>query len=81
MAKKDNIKLLGKRVGYWSDEFKDDEGYVISPSEFFTGLVVGAIVPMKGYEKMAGNDVLLLQDGQDEPDFVNGERNFEILEN
>ena len=81
MAVNDNIKLLGKRVGYWSDEFKDDEGYVISPSEFFTGLVVGAIVPMKGYEKMAGNDVLLLEDGQDEPDFVNGERNFEILEN
>lgn len=81
MAVNDNIKLLGKRVGYWSDEFKDDEGYVISPSEFFTGLVVGVIVPMKGYEKMAGNDVLLLQDGQDEPDFVNGERNFEILEN
>ena len=35
MAKKDNIKLLGKRVGYWSDEFKDDEGYVILPSRFF----------------------------------------------
>lgn len=81
MAVNDNIKLLGKRVGYWSDEFKDDEGYVISPSKFFTGLVVGVIVPMKGYEKMAGNDVLLLQDGQDEPDFVNGEHNFEILEN
>ena len=50
MAVNDNIKLLGKRVGYWSDEFKDDEGYVISPSKFFTGLVVGAILPMKGYE-------------------------------
>ena len=36
---------------------------------------------MKGYEEMAGNDVLLLQDGQDEPDFVNGDFNFEILEN
>ena len=54
MALNDNIKLLGKRVGYWSDEFKDDEGYVILPSQFFTGLVVGVIVPMKGYEEMAG---------------------------
>ena len=62
MAKKDNIKLLGKRVGYWSDEFKDDEGYVILPSRFFTGLVVAVVVPMEGYEAMAGNDVLLLQD-------------------
>ena len=34
MAKKDNIKLLGKRVGYWSDEFKDDEGYVFYPQDF-----------------------------------------------
>ena len=50
MAKKDNIKLLGKRVGYWSDEFKDDEGYVILPSRFFTGLVVAVVVPMEGYE-------------------------------
>ena len=47
MAKKDNIKLLGKRVGYWSDEFKDDEGYVILPSRFFTGLVVAVVVQWK----------------------------------
>ena len=49
--------MLGKRVGYWSDEFKDDEGYVILPSRFFTGLVVAVVVPMEGYEAMAGNDV------------------------
>lgn len=80
MAKKDNIKLLGKRVGYWSDEFKDDEGYVILPSRFFTGLVVAVVVPMEGYEAMAGNDVLLLQDGNDEPDFVSGEYDFDLLD-
>ena len=39
--------------------FKDDEGYVILPSRFFTGLVVAVVVPMEGYEAMAGNDVLL----------------------
>lgn len=79
MAKKDNIKLLGKRVGYWSDEFKDDKGSVIVPSVFFTGLVVGVLVPMQGYEAMAGNDVLLLEDGETHPDFVSGERDFELL--
>lgn len=76
MAKNDNIKLLGERVGYWSDEFKDYDGHVIIPSAFITGLVVGVVVPMEGYEAMAGNDVLLLQDGKDEPDFVSGERDF-----
>lgn len=81
MAVNDNIKLLGKRVGYWSDEFKDDKGSVIVPSVFFTGLVVGVLVPMQGYESMAGNDVLLLEDGEAEPEFVSGECDFEILEN
>ena len=28
---------------------------------------------------MAGNDVLLLQDGNDEPDFVSGEYDFDLL--
>ena len=80
MAVNDNIKLLGKRVGYWSDEFKDDKGSVIVPSVFFTGLVVGVLVPMEGYEAMAGNDVLLLQDGENEPDFVSGEYDFDLLD-
>lgn len=80
MAVNDNIKLLGKRVGYWSDEFKDDEGSVIVPSVFFTGLVVGVLVPMQGYESMVGNDLLLLEDGKTDPDFVSGKRDFDILD-
>ena len=31
-------------------------------------------------EAMAGNDVLLLQDGNDEPDFVSGEYDFDLLD-
>ena len=54
--------------------------YVILPSRFFTGLVVAVVVPMEGYEAMAGNDVLLLQDGNDEPDFVSGEYDFDLLD-
>ena len=81
MAKKDNIKLLGKRVGYWGQDFRDDNDELVISSQYYEGLVVAVVVPMEGYEAMAGNDVLLLEDGQDEPDFVNGERNFEILEN
>ena len=80
MAKKDNIKLLGKRVGYWSDEFKDDEGYVILPSRFFYWSSCCCCCSMEGYEAMAGNDVLLLQDGNDEPDFVSGEYDFDLLD-
>ena len=42
------------------DEFKDDEGCNFT-LKIFTGLVVAVVVPMEGYEAMAGNDVLLLQ--------------------
>ena len=80
MAKKDNIKLLGKRVGYWSDEFKDDEGYVILPSRFFTGLVVAVVVQWKAMRQWLVMMFLLLQDGNDEPDFVSGEYDFDLLD-
>lgn len=80
MAKKDNIKLLGKRVGYWSQEYRDDNGELVVSSQYYEGLVVAVVVPMEGYEAMAGNDVLLLQDGQNEPDFVSGEYDFDLLD-
>lgn len=80
MAKKDNIKLLGKRVGYWSQEYRDDNGELVVSSQYYEGLVVAVVVPMEGYEAMAGNDVLLLQDGNDEPDFVSGEYDFDLLD-
>ena len=80
MAKKDNIKLLGQRVGYWGQEYRDDNGELVIPSQYYEGLVVAVVVPMEGYEAMAGNDVLLLQDGQNEPDFVSGEYDFDLLD-
>lgn len=80
MAKKDNIKLLGKRVGYWSQEYRDDNGELVVSSQYYEGLVVAVVVPMEGYEAMAGNDVLLLQDGENEPDFVSGEYDFDLLD-
>lgn len=80
MAKKDNIKLLGKRVGYWSQEYRDDNGELVVSSQYYEGLVVAVVVPMEGYEAMASNDVLLLQDGNDEPDFVSGEYDFDLLD-
>ena len=80
MAKKDNIKLLGKRVGYWSQEYRDDNGELVVSSQYYEGLVVAVVVPMEGYEAMAGNDVMLLQDGNDEPDFVSGEYDFDLLD-
>ena len=49
-------------------------------SQYYEGLVVAVVVPMEGYEAMAGNDVLLLQDGNDEPDFVSGEYDFDLLD-
>jgi hypothetical protein len=80
MAKKDNIKLLGKRVGYWGQECRDDNGELVVSSQYYEGLVVAVVVPMEGYEAMAGNDVMLLQDGNDEPDFVSGEYDFDLLD-
>ena len=79
MAKKDNIKLLGKRVGYWSQEYRDDNGELVVSSQYYEGLVVAVVVPMEGYEAMAGNDVLILEDGENEPDFVSGEYDFDLL--
>jgi hypothetical protein len=79
MAKKHNIKLLGKRVGYWGQEYRDDNGELVVSSQYYEGLVVAVVVPMEGYEAMAGNDVLLLQDGENEPDFVSGEYDFDLL--
>ena len=61
--------MLGKRVGYWGQDFRDDNDELVISSQYYEGLVVAVVVPMEGYEAMAGNDVLLLQDGNDEPDF------------
>ena len=72
--------MLGKRVGYWSQEYRDDNGELVVSSQYYEGLVVAVVVPMEGYEAMAGNDVLLLQDGNDEPDFVSGEYDFDLLD-
>ena len=80
MAKKDNIKLLGKRVGYWSQEYRDDDGSLVVSSQYYEGLVIAVVVPMQGYEEMAGNDVLILEDGEQEPDFVSGNYDFDILD-
>ena len=80
MAKKDNIKLLGKRVGYWGQDFRDDNDELVVSSQYYEGLVVAVVVPMEGYEAMASNDVLLLQDGNHEPDFVSGEYDFDLLD-
>lgn len=80
MAVNDNIKLLGKRVGYWSQEYRDDDGSLVVSSQYYEGLVIVVVVPMQGYEEMAGNDVLILEDGEQEPDFVSGNYDFDILD-
>ena len=80
MAVNDNIKLLGKRVGYWSQEYRDDDGSLVVSSQYYEGLVIAVGVPMQGYEEMAGNDVLILEDGEQEPDFVSGNYDFDILD-
>lgn len=80
MAVNDNIKLLGKRVGYWSKEYRDDDGSLVVSSRYYEGLVIAVVVPMQGYEEMAGNDVLILEDGEQEPDFVSGNYDFDILD-
>ena len=72
--------MLGKRVGYWGQEYRDDNGELVVSSQYYEGLVVAVVVPMEGYEAMAGNDVLLLQDGENEPDFVSGEYDFDLLD-
>lgn len=79
MAVNDNIKFLGKRLGYWTDDFYNDEGQLIFKGVYLTGLAVAVVVPMQGYEEMAGNDILLLEDGKTQPDFVSGEREFDLL--
>ena len=80
MAVNDNIKLLGKRVGYWSQEYRDDDGSLVVSSQYYEGLVIAVVVPMQGYEEMAGNDVLILEDGEQELDFVSGNFDFVILD-
>lgn len=80
MAVNDNIKLLGKRVGYWSQEYRDDDGSLVVSSQYYEALVIAVVVPMQGYEEMAGNDVLILEDGEQEPDFVSGNYDFDILD-
>ena len=80
MAVNDNIKLLGKRVGYWLQEYRDDDGSLVVSSQYYEGLVIAVVVPMQGYEEMAGNDVLILEDGEQEPDFVSGNYDFDILD-
>lgn len=80
MAVNDNIKLLGKRVGYWSQEYRDDDGSLVVSSQYYEGLVIAVVVSMQGYEEMAGNDVLILEDGEQKPDFVSGNYDFDILD-
>lgn len=80
MAVNDNIKLLGKRVGYWSQEYRDDDGSLVVSSQYYEALVIAVVVPMQGYEEMAGNDVLILEDREQEPDFVSGNYDFDILD-
>lgn len=76
MAIQDFTKLLGKRVGYWDLGFGD-----IIPNRYVTGVIVAYTVYAQGFEKYDSKQVLFLQDGDTDLDFISSEHDFEILEN
>lgn len=77
MAIQDFTKLLGKRVGYWTGE----EFSHLIPKTYITGVLVAYLVYADGYEKHDDEQVLFLQDGELQADFISSFNHFEILEN
>lgn len=75
MAMQDCTKFLGKHVAY-SYEFHPD-----FPIQHKTGVIVAVMKSAVGYENMVGNDVLFLEDGESDLDFISGEHQFKLLEN
>ena len=58
-------ELLGKRV-----TFNIDYGVADYAPKSVTGLIVGVVTPLVGYEDMVGADALFLEDGTVEPYYI-----------
>jgi hypothetical protein len=71
MAIQDFTKLLGKRVRYWD----------LVLNSYVTGVIVAYSVYAKGFEKHDSKQVLFLQDGDTNSDFISSDYDFQILEN
>ena len=74
MAILDNNALLGKRVSYFHDFGIDG----VKPVEH-KGLIIGVLNSLKDYEHLTGNDVLFLQDGCSEAEFISADYDFTFL--
>lgn len=75
MAIQDCTRFLGKRVRYTF--FDDFEGRFVS----FTGRVLSMIVYAEGYQPEDGHsEVLFLEDGYDEPDYISTSHIFHLIE-
>ena len=69
--------LLGKKVGYWTGQDFPKE-WNIQPV-YHTGVVIATFNVLNGFENMVGSDILFLEDGYDEPDFISANHDFKIL--
>ena len=78
MAVQDFTKLLGKRVTF------DLDWSLVYPSlgevQTVNGVIVAYLKYAKDYEPSNGiTDVLFLEDGHDEPDFISSDHEFKLL--
>ena len=72
----DYTKLLGQYVKFLDVPpvaYKDKIEPVLRH-----GLIIGVIVPMQGYEKIVGNEVLFLETDKSDPYYISGDLDFEI---
>jgi hypothetical protein len=70
-------ELLGKRVS-----LNIDYGVAGYAPKCLTGLIVGFVTPLAGYEDIVGNEALFLEDGKDEPYYISSDDvqfNLELL--
>jgi hypothetical protein len=81
MAIQDYTSFLGKKVVY---TFPLDSGVpgldIDLPSMSFTGRIIAIFNYAEGYERFDDGSVLILNDGDDDPQFVSTKTRFRLLE-
>jgi hypothetical protein len=83
MAIQDYTSFLGKKVAYTlSLDLGDSSQYsgIDLPSMSFTGRVIAIFKYAEGYEHFDDGSILILNDGDDDPQFVSTETPFRLLE-
>ena len=83
MAIQDYTSFLGKKVTYTVPLDLGVAGQQLAadlPPRSFTGRVIATVNYAEGYERFDDGSVLILNDGDDDPQFVSTKTPFSLLE-